>query len=509
MKKKFGFKILSIVVFLLILMSCKTTQENNTPLVFSILYNEEETKPLQEDWLILEEYEELQNVRFEFFTGDNADFENIIIETLESAYIPDIILKVWPKTIENYAVSGLLLPFSDYEYLLPNFMAYIQENNLHNEVDKLRLNNGKYYILPGYQREIQVQQWAYREDLFKMHDLEIPTTYDELFDSLVFLKEIYPESAPISASWGGAHLFAMMGAGYDISAGWAGNRSYNFEKNKWQFSPATENYKELYIFLNRCYRAGILDPDIFAQTFDEYIQKLENGTSFITVTWITSGFNSWNEKLIENGFPDGQWAPLSVLESTMGIKAIPAVNPFRKGLIVPSRVVHEPYFEDLLKFLDWAIYSEEGMTLSSWGVEGLTYEITSTGKIFMPEIETPQNPEGTVDIMKEYGLNTIFNLNENKEYEDYKKPVEIVEFLDRSLASNDSSEIYPTIVLDDSSIQIGTIIEERLTPYVADMSLRFITGDVDITEEWDNYLLALEERGYKILEEIWNSTLEK
>ena len=68
---------------------------------------------------------------------------------------------------------------------MPNFMAYIKQHNLQGELDKLRLKNGKYYILPGYQRTIQVQQWIYRRDLFEKHGLKAPTTYDELFDALV------------------------------------------------------------------------------------------------------------------------------------------------------------------------------------------------------------------------------------------------------------------------------------------------------------------------------------
>ena len=65
---------------------------------------------------------------------------------------------------------------------------------------------------------------------------------------------------------------------------------------------------------------------------------------------------------------------------------------------MPARVINEPYFEDLLKFLDWAVYSEEGMTLTSWGVEGISFENTPNGKAFLPNIKTPKNPEGTLDI---------------------------------------------------------------------------------------------------------------
>lgn len=498
------------IIVILLLTGCITSDKSKKePVVFSVLYNDREENPFQEDWLVLEEYEKRQNVVLDVRLGDDKEFGKVISQFLETENIPDIILKCWPETIENYANAGILLPFSDYENLMPNFMAYIKEHNLESELDKLRLKNEKYYILPGYQREIQVQQWIYRRDVFEKNSLEIPKTYDELFDSLVFLKKLYPETTPITACWNGAHLLAMMGAGYGITAGWAGTRYYNDEENRWIFSPATENYKELYIFLNRCYEAGILDPLIFTQSYTDYIEKLVNGSALVTVTWITSGFNNWDEKLKENGIPDGKWAAFPVPESTIGIKALPPVNRFRKGLIVPARTINETYFEDLLKFLDWAVYSEEGMTLTTWGVEGLTFKKTSDGKVFLPNIKTPKNAEGTIDISTKYGFDLLFNLNEDESFEDYKKPTEIVEFLNNSQNAKDTAKMNPLLKLSPNDIEAIGIINENILPYVDKSSLQFITGELSIEKNWNNYILELEKRGYGTLEIIWNNAWGK
>ena len=502
--------LISFVLLSILLNGCEIQEvSDNEPPIFSVLYNEREATPLQEDWLILEEYLKRQNVVFDIRAGDDADYEVELLRTIDSENIPDIVLKVWPNTIKSFAANGILLPFSDYEDLMPNFMAYIEEHNLQSELDKLRLDNGKYYILPGYQRKIQVQQWIYRKDIFEANNLPIPETYDQLFDSLVVLREIYPDTTPITATWGGAHLFAMMGAGYGIPAGWAGTRYYNIAEDEWLFAPATDNYKALYSFLNRCYAAGILDPEIFTLGDEEFINRIVDGRALVTVTWITSGFGNWNEKLKENGFPNGEWAALPVPESTIGIKALPAVDPFRKGLVVPSRVVDESYFEDLLKFLDWAVYSEEGMTLTTWGIEGLTFENMPDGKVFLPNIITPKNASGTIDLTKEYGFDTLFNLNENEEFENYKKPVEIEAFLERSLNAEETAEMPPQLILNSDAIEAVRIIDEKITPYAAETGTKFITGELDIEENWTNYLHELEMRGYKTLEAIWNAAWEE
>ena len=499
------FLLLVLVVTVVLFFGC-TPQESpeKQPVTFSVLYNDVSSAPFQKDWLILKEYEKLKGVILNVQLGDNNNYERSIIQSLESGDAPDIILKVWPDTIKQFANNGSLLAFSDYESSMSYFTAYIEEHNLQSEIDTLRMDNGKYYILPGYQRKIQVQQWIYREDVFKKHNLDTPENYEELYNALVLLKEIYPDTTPLTACWGGAHLFAMMGAGYGIPAGWNGNRYYNAAEDRWQFAPATENYREMYRFLNRCYEAGVLDPDFFTQSDVEYYEKLGNGSAFATVTWITSGFEPWNKKLLENGFKNDEWHALPVLESTIGIRALPAVDPFRKGLIIPSPVVNESYFEDLLAFLDWAVYSEEGRTLTIWGIEGLTYKNTPNGKVFLPDVKTSKNPEGTVEIGKVYGFDMLFNLNEDEEFEDYKKPAAITTFLKKSLEVEETAEMSPTLVLNMHSLEVIQLINEKILPYAAASGTKFITGELSIDEDWNLYSEELKKIGYKIMEIIWN-----
>jgi putative aldouronate transport system substrate-binding protein len=332
----------------------------------------------------------------------------------------------------------------------------------------------------------------------------VPTTYEELYDDLVLLKKRYPASTPITASWGGAHLLAMMGAGYGIPAGWAGTTSYDAAANLWKYAPATDNYKALYTFLNRCYKAGILDPAVFTQTDADFTRKLTDGSALVTVTWITSGFDTWNSQLKTNGIAGGEWAALRVPASTIGLRALPAVDPYRKGLAVSASVANKPYFKQLIAFLDWAVYSDEGMTLTTWGVEGLTFENTASGKAFLPTIVTPKNPAGTVNITAEYGFDSIFNLNEDEEFEDYKKPAEIVTFLDASLKANETAAMSPQLNLGTDAVEAVRIVNEKLAPYVAESSTKFITGELSISNDWGRYLQELGNRGYRTLEKVWN-----
>lgn len=499
---------LLLVVLTIGIAGCASNGDGDIGFSFSILYNNTEENPYQEDWSLLGVYEEKWNVTMDVRLGDNASYEEAIRLHLSTDSPPDVILKVWPDTVEEYVNNGLILPISDYLDLMPHFRAYIEDNELEEEIEKLRASNGKFYILPGYQRDLQVQQWIYRKDLFDDHDLLAPTTYDELYDSLIELEGLFPDSTPITASWGGAHLFSMIGANYGIPAGWSGTRYFDTDEETWKYAPATENYKEMYRFLNRLYENDLLDPETFSQTNDEFIEKLVGGNAFVTVTWISSGFDSWNSQLEENGITGADWTPLPVMNSTIGIAKLPAVNQFRKGIALSADSVNKPYFEDMIQFLDWAIYSKEGNDLTYWGIEGLTYNVTTDGYELFPMIISPKNPEGNIKL-QEYGFISFFDLCENEEFENYKKPDEIVSFLENSYNSKDTLPISPELVLNDNAIEMIAIISDDLTPYVNDASMKFITGELSIDDDWDTYINELETLGYETLETIWNSAWQQ
>ena len=101
------------------------------PVTFSVLYNERASMPLKKDWLILDEYKKRQNVILDVRLGDDAAYDKAITQAFESGDVPDIILKVWPKTIESYA-SRKLLPFSDYE------SAYAEFHGVHQTAQSAR-----------------------------------------------------------------------------------------------------------------------------------------------------------------------------------------------------------------------------------------------------------------------------------------------------------------------------------------------------------------------------------
>jgi putative aldouronate transport system substrate-binding protein len=475
-----------------------------SPATFSVLLNENENARFKSDWLILKEIASRKNINFSIRTIPDNQYGKMLSEVLSSGTIPDIVLKVWPEQITGFSSAGILLPISDYEHLMPNFQRYIQENNLKEELDALKDEKGKYYILPGFQREIQVQQWIYRKDLFDRYKIPTPKTYDDLYRALLILKEKFPSSKPISACWGGAHLFAMMGAGFGIPAGWNGDRLYDKVSDSWKYSPATRNWQEMVRFLAQCYKAGLLDPDVFTQEPDLYYKKLVDNTSFVTVTWISSGFSKWDQQLADNGYPQAIWEPLMVLKSPVGIQALPGVSRFRKGTVLPVRVIREPYFRRLLEFLDWIYYSNEGQILATWGVAGTTFSIMNNTRSYLPTIRSTANPGALLEPGRDFGLAIVWDLCELPDFEDSKKPPKIAKFLNDVLSKNLTEKLAPTLTLSLESINALKVFSGDIQAYSNEMLKSFITGQADIDKDWNAYVATLEKMGFREMEKIWN-----
>jgi putative aldouronate transport system substrate-binding protein len=163
----------------------------------------------------------------------------------------------------------------------------------------------------------------------------------------------------------------------------------------------------------------------------------------------------------------------------------------------------EPYFDRLLEFLDWLYYSEEGMDLTTWGVEGETYEVVDGQKQFLPAVGFEEDPTQRW----QFGLE-MFTINAEPEFLDFRSPEEITEFLREVADRGMIAPVQPSIVVDDETQEYIDLTLPPLNDYVNTAQLQFIYGDLDLDEDWDEYIASLESRGLRELEERVNEAIQ-
>ncbi|MCL2703350.1 MAG: extracellular solute-binding protein [Defluviitaleaceae bacterium] len=142
--------------------------------------------------------------------------------------------------------------------------------------------------------------------------------------------------------------------------------------------------KEYYAWLNKLWNDGLLDPDSFTQTNDEYTAKIANGQILATVSpWWQ--FQEGEQSLRQRGMEDQTFAHLPITFNR-DVMPIGSYDPGWSGGhgIMISKGCSDP--QRLFDFLDW-MTSEEGLVLRSWGVEGLHHTAENGVRAMIPEVE--------------------------------------------------------------------------------------------------------------------------
>jgi putative aldouronate transport system substrate-binding protein len=481
------------------------------PLEFTMLYSEHPAYPYKEDWLLWKAIKDMTNVSLKLTVvpmSDYAQKRSLLISTGEA---PEIIPKTYPGQEVPFIPSGAILPISDYIDEMPNFSRQIKEWNLQDDLNTLKQKDGKFYVLPGL-HEIFVQDYslAIRLDIFEKNNIPVPNSWDELYDALKKLKEIYPNIIPFSDRWQGKSLLNVAAPTFGVQAGWgAGNGMYYYrDKDEFGFYPITDDYKNMLSYFNKLVKEGLMDPESFTQNDDQAIQKFVTGKSFVISTnsqELVNLRNKMKETMGEDAFK-----VVKILPPAGPKGAVVAGGRLENGIMISKNALKNPNFHEMLKFIDWLWYSEEGQTLTKWGVEGVTYKKVDGKFELMPDVTAGflgLNPNGTKDLRKDFGFgNGVFILM-------YGGPKELAYSYmsdeDRKFAEelDKTRELLPPappVLFDEVQREQANMISQPLMDYVEQMTLKFILGQASLEKDWDNYVQQCRAKGADKLTQLTN-----
>jgi len=516
MKKRATFYIIALALLLNILTSCNnngegpnvTNNDEKATVTFTMLY----AGNYDPSYKSLIKMKELTNVVLDITAIPDSDYDiraQLFIST--GIDMPDIISKV--KPLPSQALSGVLLPISDYYDQMPNFMAFIEKNNLQHLIENARQADGKVYELPVNTKEVKTssKQIFIREDVFYENDLPIPKTYDDLYLAARRLKEVYPDSSPIQVVYGNGNLLDMVSPSFGTSAGWNGGVDgfhYLVETDEWIFAPTSDEYKVMLEYLHKLYSEGLLNQHYTTYSVDTYSMNAYSNKTFVLMSEWFGCEVPYNITLREAGYRSANWIPIYPLEGPAGTY-LSRVSNSTQTTVISASVAKKGYFDKLIKWLDW-MYTDEAADLFSWGIEGETYIIDNRGnKTFTPDVDVPSNPNGTIDLQKVYGVNNN-NLTFVYPYdEELARMVDIYKELIELEEINDAiPDMEPSIPLTEEDIDIQIVYSANLNGYVDQMTMKFIMGGESL-DNWDNYVSECKKKGSDRLLELYNDAWKR
>jgi len=471
------------------------------PLTVRMLYPDNSSYPYRDNWLVIEEIKKATGVNFQLILVPDvtADYKTKLQIVQNSGDMPEICSRKDPVPTED-AMNGLYLPISDYLDQMPNLKAFLNTYDYTSDIDNLREKDGKFYTLPVRAKEsrIVLHQWLARLDVFANNNIPLPKTLDDVYNAAVKLKKLYPDSYPIINRFGMGNIMMTLGFGFGTSAGWALQShgfTYDDKSERFVFAPASEQYKNLLMYMNKLYKAGVLDPEFNTLDSTVYEERVTSGKTFILVDWIGNQvrYNAVGRKL-EAGF---DIEPIFPPTGPNGNYAIDRGPMYEHWWGIAASVKDNPRFKEILKFIDW-FYSDEAATITTFGKEGTSF-VKKDGKMYYTDYlnNTGKDPS------KEYGI--INNALTVRMHRDWFGAVNGSAISD--LVATQSKIVLPPeprVRYSEKDIEDMKLLVPALSDYFNTMQSNFIYGKTSFAE-WDNYVAECRKRGADKLDVLINN----
>jgi putative aldouronate transport system substrate-binding protein len=169
-------------------------------------------------------------------------------------------------------------------------------------------------------------------------------------------------------------------------------------------------------------------------------------------------------------------------------------------------------FIEMLRFVDWFWYSDEGQTLALWGVEGQTYTKDASGKIVLnPDITyNGMNPAAAKKLNADFGFGGgNFAYGGTAKLRQSKMTDGEKDFNQRILANRKLRPLAPPIMATADQSEQLNLISKPLMDYVDTMTLKFITGQASVDKDWNSYVAQVESLGASRYVKMANEIFEK
>lgn len=464
-------------------------------LSFSMLYNNHPNYPLKEDWLFWSELTKRTNIKLDTVAVPLSDYEQKRSVLIGAGDAPLIIPKSYPHQEDAFVSSGAILPVSDYIDLMPNFKDKVQRWGMQPELDTLRQEDGKFYLLPGmHEKPWQEYSLAVRTDIMQQLNLKTPNTWDELYTVLKAMKAAYPDVYPFSDRFSkptpGGNLFNILGVSYGAPGGWGyQHATWDAGAGKFFYTGASDKYKQWITYLSKLVKEGLLDPESFTQTDDTARQKLANGKSFVISSNAQNLVNDYRPDLAST-IPAAKIAKIPLPIGPAG-----EINPasrLENGIMISTKARESKNFVAMMQFIDWLWYSDAGQEFAKWGVEGVTFQRDSSGKDTLTNDVNVigLHPNATKHLQKDFGFyNGIFAYGGRPELvQGFFSPEE--QEYQKVLNARKPLVVPPPHPFSDEEREQASLWETPLKDYVSQMTLSFILGQRPLSE-WDAYVNEL------------------
>ena len=461
------------------------------------------------DWNDNEFYQEMERrtgVHLEFEMVSSADYQTNFNLMIASGNLADMIYvgaSYYAEGVDAAIDDGYFLDLTDLvdEYM-PNYEK-VRTSDVQYELlsttDSGRL--GAVYELRQSKQGPWLGLWI-RQDWLDDLGLDTPVTFDDYHEVLTAFKNEKGATAPLILNFSGSDgEFGTMSGGLNVLNSWQLD-----ETGKVNFGPYMDAWKEYVTIMHQWYTEGLIDPDFMAtdeRTAD--MAKVVTGASglFAALYTMPSVYEAASED------PNMNLAPVNPPVMNEGDEGhIRLRDSYTSGNTAIS--ADSENWEVALRWLDY-LYTDEGALLANYGVEGDTFEFNEDGEPeFTDKILANENGWTMTQTVASYLCPSAGIAN----WSDWTRELAGVPEKDQACYDvwsefSDDWRLPSSVTLTQEESTERAALYADISTIVKEQTAQFISGALDIEENWDAYISALEASGMERAIEITQAAYDR
>ncbi len=463
--------------------------------------------------MAIQEFSKRTNLYFDWTTMTSPENEGEQINlSFASKKMPDFYMHINKNDAVKYGEQGALIDLWPLvEQYAPNIKRALEADPT--ILPMTMTEEGKLYVIPQVDADYRLASFkmmVIQKGWLDQLGLEVPETREEFKEVLTAFRDHASELSdqtvlPYSSYMGMDGFFDVFGWTYGMKS----SKGY-VKDGEIVYGVLQPEFQDTVNYVADLYAEGLIDPDLDANKDDATFEaKMTNNR--VGVGYIGQGrFGGYNLKAGPT-FENYEFIPLQPLKDDAGNMQYYAIDGLGKRMGLAVSINNEHPVETIQAW-DF-FYSEEGMELMNFGIEGDTFEMadghyTYTDKIMNdPELDPNMAIMNKISPLFDWPTARIYDFERSLYGEELAKFKEI----------NNEAGIYDgksTYALDQlpvgaAKVQEYAALNADINTYITESIAKFIRGEWTIDANYEEFVGTLRSMGIDDLIGVMNEGYAK
>ncbi len=462
---------------------------------------------------VAEYLRDMTNVRIEYTEVDlftKSEKFNLMIVSGEYPNMIAGFSGLYSGGAEQALADEVIIDLTDMVY--NEMPAYLSVLNDYPDFEKEILNDDSQMLyISGFEDEsIATKGGVIRDDWLEKVGMDIPETYDEWYEVGKAFKTEFDCSDPFYFNYavnpgtyfsGGFDL-----PGFDVTG--TGTHFYQID-GQIQSCYVQDNMKDFITMLAQWYSEGLLSRDFYNNTgggdSETEIFSDQVGVFWSEASYITE----------YNGYDDLQAKGFHVVGMPNTVMEKGQITHFDGGVSQTNVnavciTVGTENLDVLAKWLDYQ-FTEEGQLLNNYGMEGISYYFDEDGLPHYTE-DMIHNPDGLNFTQASgsyihYSAPSLFDSDRDLEANMDELGLAAIEMYNSGSDGAYGLPANMTYTEEETAQLYGSLTD--VDTYASEMIMKFVVGELNIDENWDEYVSRLYQLGMQDCIDAQQSALDR